>query len=286
LRIGVSGADAGALFTEGVRPPAAGRLTFQAEVTGTGRSPAAFIGSLAGSGSIKLERAQLQGLNPAVFETVVRASEIGLAMEGNRLRDFVGGVLDNASLPVPLAEAAININAGQARLSGVSTRTTGADLALTASLDLTASTLDAVLTLTGLPGSAAAERPAVLVALRGPLPEPRRVIDTSPLARWLTMRSVDRQSRQLDAIERARRSAVPPAERDGPQAAPPRESAPAAPPVVPQDVPSAEQAPPLPPPVQIPSATRPRADSTTAPQAPPATPSGVPRPPGLVGAQR
>ena len=46
------------------RPATSGRLTLQTEIEGAGRSPAAFIGSLTGFGTITLEQARLVGLNP------------------------------------------------------------------------------------------------------------------------------------------------------------------------------------------------------------------------------
>ena len=85
----------------------------------SGRSPAAFIGSLAGTGNIALENAQLAGLNPRVFDAVIRAVDLGIPTDANRIRDFVMTALENGTLPVARAEAAITIAAGQARLSNV-----------------------------------------------------------------------------------------------------------------------------------------------------------------------
>jgi large subunit ribosomal protein L24 len=286
LKLAVTGAEANAMFGEGERPPLAGRVTLQVELAGSGRSPAAFIGSLAGSGSIRLERAQLSGLNPSVFDTVVRAAELGMPIEGSRLREFVTGVLDGSSLQVSRAEAAINVNAGQARFSNIVLRPAGADLEVAANVDLSAATLDAQLTLTGLPVAQGAARPSVLVTLKGELPAPRRSIDTGPLTSWLTLRAVEQQSRQIDAMERVGREMAPSAVRDAPPAPPPartRETAPAASdPASPMN-----DAPPLPPPIEIPAAPKPPTAPQTAPRAegrapPPASPASRP---GLIGSQ-
>ena len=59
---GLSGADAGAFFAASGRPAVAGRLALQTELEGAGRSPAAFVGSLAGYGKVTLEQAELAGL--------------------------------------------------------------------------------------------------------------------------------------------------------------------------------------------------------------------------------
>ena len=72
VRVGLADADLGALFAGAERPAMAGRLTLQTELEGAGRSPAAFIGSLTGFGTVTLEQAQLVGLNPGVFGAVTR----------------------------------------------------------------------------------------------------------------------------------------------------------------------------------------------------------------------
>jgi hypothetical protein len=51
--------------------------------------------------------------------------------------------------------------------------------------------------------------------LKGPIATPRRTIDVSALTSWLTLQSVDRETRRLDAVERASKqpdsAVVPPA---------------------------------------------------------------------------
>jgi uncharacterized protein involved in outer membrane biogenesis len=299
LRVGLAEAELGAILASADRPATAGRLALQAEIEGTGRSPAAFIGSLTGFGTIALDQARLVGLNPNVFGAVTRAVELGIPTDGVRIREFVTGALDNAGLPVSKASAAISINAGQARLRDIVIQAAGAELQATVNLDLADAMVDALLTLNALPSAPGAAQPAVMVALKGTLPAPKRAVDTNLLASWLTLRAVEQQSRQIDAMEQAAREAaatapVKPAEPATPLAVP--ESAPAAPapsatsgisggaqaPAGAQ-VPAA-QAPALPPPITIPAAPKPRA----APRHEPATranaPLNAPLPP-LLGSQ-
>ena len=286
LRVGLADAELGAIFPSADRPATAGRLALQAELEGNGRSPAAFVGSLTGFGTVTLEKAQLVGLNPNVFGAVTRAVELGIPTEGRRIREFVTGALDNAGLPVPKASAAISISAGQARLRDIVIRADGADLQATVNVDLADAMLDALLTLNAPSGQGAAQ-PAVLVALKGTLPAPRRNIDTDLLTSWLTLRAVERQSRQIEAMEQAAREAAAAAA----AASPPKPVEPA-PPLVPDSAPpapnaasessGAAQAPALPPPVTIPAAPKPRA----VPRADNAAPARAAAPPPLsLGAQ-
>ena len=73
LRLGLADAELGAIFPSTDRPATSGRLALQTEIEGVGRSPAAFIGSLTGFGTVTLEQARLVGLNPEVFGAVTRA---------------------------------------------------------------------------------------------------------------------------------------------------------------------------------------------------------------------
>jgi large subunit ribosomal protein L24 len=287
LRAALTGVEAGALFGEGEQPPVTGRVTLQAELAGSGRSPAAFFGSLSGTGNIRLEAAQLARLNPGVFDTVERAAEIGMPTEGPRLQEFVAGVFNRGRLQVPKAEASINVAAGQARLSNVAVQAKEAELEVTANVDLAAATLDALLTLSRLRSPEAAARPALLVALKGALMEPHRAVDAGLLASWLTLRAVEQQSQQIDAMEKANRERPP---STAPASRPP--AAPAGDPDTTSSTRSETpigQPPTRPSPVDMPTAVQPPTRAPRAESAPPLAPSAparkVVRPPGLVGAQ-
>jgi len=201
---------------------------------------------------------------------------------------------------VPKASAVIGISAGQARLRDISIRADGADLQATVNVDLADAMVDALLTLNALPQSAGAVQPAVMVALKGPLPAPRRSIDTSLMNSWLTLRNVEQQSRQLDAMERAAREAAAaaaaaqsPAKPKESDQAPPAAASPTPEPAPAAPAPNATNgmsgelgAPVLPPPVTIPAAPKPRVAPRTDGAAPP-RPSARPNPagPGLLGPQ-
>ena len=209
VRIGLRDADAGAMFAGDGGPAIRGRLSVQAELEGAGRSPSAFIGSLAGFGAITLERGQIAGLNPGVFDAVSRAVELGIPTEGDRIRQFVTGVLDTAQVPVQAATVGVRINAGHARFDEFAMPMPGADLKATAGVNLTDGALDALVTLTGKPAADGKARPTLAIALKGPAMAPKRSIDTRPLISWLTLLTFEQQSRQIDAMEKAARDARP-----------------------------------------------------------------------------
>jgi len=293
--VSLSGAEAAEFLPgSGARPPVMGRVSLRADLEASGRSPAAFLGSLAGSGTVTLENAQLSGLNPRVFDAVIRAVDLGVATDAARVRDFVSTALETAKLPVARAEAVFSITAGQARLSNIATQSSGADLSAVASVDLVEANLDAVLTLSGDALQPGAPRPTLVVALKGPWTAPSRSIDASALSAWLALRSVERQAREVDAMERqqkAREQELLLREANVPPAQPASPSPPASGDTT-SAVPNGNTLPPLPPAIHVLPAPKPRAVAPAAPQArstpkPAVAPPPVVNPPlDLLGAQR
>jgi large subunit ribosomal protein L24 len=76
-KMSLAGADAATLLSGDGRPVIVGRLGLQAEVEGSGLSPASLIGSLSGTGKIELEDAQISGLDPRAFNAAIRAVDRG-----------------------------------------------------------------------------------------------------------------------------------------------------------------------------------------------------------------
>ena len=62
-----------------------GKLTLDAKVEGSGMSAVALMGSLAGDGTFKLENGRVVRLDPAAFETVMRAVDQGLPIDVTRI---------------------------------------------------------------------------------------------------------------------------------------------------------------------------------------------------------
>jgi hypothetical protein len=127
----------------------------------------------------------------------------------------------------------------------------------------------------------------LLVALKGALMEPHRAVDAGLLASWLTLRAVEQQSQQIDAMEKANRERPP---STAPASRPP--AAPAGDPDTTSSTRSETpigQPPTRPSPVDMPTAVQPPTRAPRAESAPPLAPSApartVVRPPGLVGAQ-
>ncbi len=236
------------------KPAVTGRVRLQVDLEGVGRSPLALIGSLSGNGLVSLSRAQFASLNAKVFETATRAVDQGVALDMKKISEIVTGALESGALAVPSAEGVITIAHGQIRLTNLVTRAEGADLTVAGSLDLLEQNLSARLGLAA--NEASGDQPVVSISLSGPLANPKRTVDVSALTAWLTLRAVEQQSKQLEAMEAKRRAATreePRTPVTAPQAVPPKVvTPPPVPPTPGYSSPAAPTlAPPLPPAIEI-----------------------------------
>ncbi len=277
-RIALANVDTSAIVPGPGQPAVNGRLTLQVEADGTGYSPASLLGSLQGTGTVSIESARLAGLDPQAFAAAIRAADRGVAINSAKVSEVVGPALAAGELVISRADGALTITAGRAHVSNVIAHGEGADLTLGGTLDLASRALDARLTLSGpadggAPGTA---RPDLFVALQGPAAAPQRNVDVSAFVDWLMLRSLDRETRRMEAVEADKHDpAAAPAE--GPsvpgrtepepagQAGPSQGASPSRLPGKPHQPETAaapaERAPSLPPPVEIRPAPGPAASS-------------------------
>jgi uncharacterized protein involved in outer membrane biogenesis len=208
VRVGVTGADVGDLLGSAARA-AAGRVSFDLNLDGTGRSAATLASTISGSGTVAFENLDLAGLDPQVFEAVIRAVDQGTPIEAAAVRKVAEAAFDKGRIRVARGEGALNASVGQLRWANVNLQGGGADLAGSASLDLSTGLGEGRLAFVGPStlGDFGAGRPEVNFTFRGPLAAPQRAIDVAPLVGWLTLRSVDLQAKRIEALEAERRDA-------------------------------------------------------------------------------
>ncbi len=203
----LAGADLAALTAGGAPAPLAGALDLQLDAKGVGRTPAALVASLTGSGTVTVRDAAVSGLDPRAFDVAAQLAEQGEEIEGAKLKASVEAALGRATLALGRVDGAFIMSGGQLQLANLSAQGAQADLALNATVDLARRLLDARLTLTGRAQSAGgAGRPEIDVAVKGPLGAPSRSIDVAKLLGWVTLRAVEVQARRLDAAEAQRRA--------------------------------------------------------------------------------
>jgi hypothetical protein len=200
-RISLANADMAALTALPWR--GAGRLSLQVDAKATGLSPATLLGDLSGTGTLSVEGAQFSGLDPAALNAAVAAVDKGLQVDAGKIGDLVATTLDAGKLNVPSASGTISLASGRARISSFAVPAKGADVSVSALFDLVEQSIDARVTLDGpsatnTPGS---QRPELAVVFKGPINAPRRNLDTANFVEWLTLRSVERETKRLEEIQ-------------------------------------------------------------------------------------
>ena len=175
-----------------------GRLSLEAMIDGSGRSPVALMGSLRGSGTFTAQDASIAHLDPAAFATVIGSIDAGTPIEPAALRQRLDVALAAGSFGIPRLLGTVTVAGGVARLAATMPNQ-GSDLAVAADVDLGARLIDATLTLTGPAGLGPPEagRPITEIALRGPVDGPTRSLDTTALADWLSLRAIAVNAQRL-----------------------------------------------------------------------------------------
>ena len=250
-RIAVTDADATQLLFGDGAAPLTGQAALTMQLEGMGRSPRALVGSLIGTGTLVLDHARIASLDPKVFAAAMTSVDQGLPIDAPRVRDVANRGLDAGPLVVPHAEATLIVAAGVARIDTFKARADAADLAVTGAYNFSDGRIDLRLAMSG-PAEGNSLQPEVAVQLRGPAAKPERVLDVSALTGWLALRSVDRQTKKIEAIEQGLPVEDAPAPSQKNETAPQKPDAAVAPPRRKPPQPTAQ---PLPPAIEIRPAT-------------------------------
>ncbi|MHB0769171.1 AsmA family protein [Bradyrhizobium sp. 5.13L] len=200
-RIELGNVDAAALRYRDLALPK-GRASLQMALSSQGRSAAALMGALAGSGTVTLESAEIAGLNPRAFEIAIRASDGGQVSDDSRLRQLVEPALSAGSIAVPSAQIPFTIRDGRLRVGATPLEARNARAIVSGGYDIPADQADIRASLTPIMTGLSGAPPEIQLFAAGPPDRLSRTVDLTPLSSWLAVRTIDRETRRLDAIER------------------------------------------------------------------------------------
>lgn len=282
-RVSLGNVDGGALRYRALEAPK-GSATIQMTLTSQGRSAAALVGALSGSGTVTLQAAKFAGLDPRAFEVAVRASDSGQARDDARLKQIVEPVLAAGSLSVASAQFPFTIRDGRLRVAATAIDAQGVRAVISGGYDIPADQADIRAALALTQPTTTSGRPEIQLFAAGTPDAMTRSVDVAALSSWLAVRAIDYETRRLDAIERGEPPPPPPtpisiplpdgaAPDIGPPAEPPanvplpgrdprrgkqpKAAAPSRPPApppaasAPPPPPARQQAAPLPPPIEV-----------------------------------
>jgi uncharacterized protein involved in outer membrane biogenesis len=205
----LSGVDALALRYRNLAMPK-GRASMQMTLMSQGRSAAALAGALSGSGTVTLEAARIAGLDPRAFELAIRASDSGQATDDARLKQIVEPVLSAGALSIASAQVPFNVRDGRIRVGATTLSANGVSAIISGGYDIPADQADIRATLALTAAGVTTGRPEIQLFAAGTPDAFNRTIDVTALSSWLAVRTIDRETRRLDAIERGEPPPPPP----------------------------------------------------------------------------
>jgi uncharacterized protein involved in outer membrane biogenesis len=205
-RVALTGVDGSALRYRSLAMPA-GRTSLQMTLISQGRSASALAGAISGNGTVTLEAARIAGLDPRAFEVAIRASDAGQATDDARLRKLVEPALSGGALLVASAQIPFTIHDGRLRVSATTLDGEGVRAIVSGGYDIPADQADlrAALTVPGA-GIGQASPPEIAIFAAGPPDALNRTVDVAALSSWLAVRTIDRETKRLDSIERGEAS--------------------------------------------------------------------------------
>ncbi|MGY8661629.1 AsmA-like C-terminal region-containing protein [Bradyrhizobium sp. UFLA05-109] len=200
-RIQLANVDATVLRYRNLAVPK-GRASVQMALSAQGRSIAALTGALAGNGTVTLDSAELTGLDPLAFELAIRASDNGQVADDARLRHLVEAALSAGPLRIGSAQIPFTIRDGRLRVGATTLEAKNARAIVSGGYDIPADQADIRASLTPIMTGLSGAPPEIQLFAAGPPDKLNRTVDLTPLSSWLAVRTIDRETRRLDAIER------------------------------------------------------------------------------------
>jgi uncharacterized protein involved in outer membrane biogenesis len=208
-RVQLSNVEGAALRYRALAMPA-GRASLQMTLASQGRSAAALLGALSGTGTVTLDGAKFVGLDPRAFEVAVRAGDSGQAKDDARLKQIVEPALAAGALWAGSVQVPFTIRDGRVRVAATTVDAQGVRAVISGGYDIPADQADirAAMALT-LP-TPTSGRPEIQLFAAGTPDAMTRTVDVAALSSWLAVRAIDQETRRLDAIERGEPPPPPP----------------------------------------------------------------------------
>ena len=193
-----------------------GRAALKMTMTSQGRSAEALAGALSGDGVLTLSNAKIAGLDPRAFEVAVRASDEGRVTDDARLMQIMQTALNAGALNIAAAQIGVAIKDGNLRIGATTLDGDGARAIVSGGYDIAADQADIRTALSSTTVGSGTSRPELRLFAAGTPDRLNKSLDVAALSTWLAVRSIDRETRRLDQLERETTpvplpAAVPPA---------------------------------------------------------------------------
>jgi uncharacterized protein involved in outer membrane biogenesis len=187
------------------RPGFSGRVDAAVDFASTGRSPAAVMNGLAGSGTMTFIGAALARSDPGALDRVVAKAQIPDApMDETNIAFGFGAELNRGPLAIPDGPAPLSLSGGVVKIGPIKMAAGRGDGSISADLDLRTLGAHARLTLTSPANDLkfwSGPPPSASVTLDNVLEAPKRQVDVSALSAGLAAQTIARESDRISAME-------------------------------------------------------------------------------------
>jgi uncharacterized protein involved in outer membrane biogenesis len=182
-----------------------GRVGGALEFASTGRTAAALVEGLAGTGTARFTNAALARTDPAALDRVVaKAQTPDAQLDETNVAFAFNNELDRGPLPVPDGSTPIALSGGALKFGPLAITRPRGDAALTGVLDLRKLSLETRLAVTSPSAGLkfwSGPAPSASVTLQDVLDAPRRQVDVSALSAGLATQAIARESDRIAALE-------------------------------------------------------------------------------------
>lgn len=202
------GVEGAALRYRGLAMPS-GKTSMRMSFASQGRSIAALTGAMTGSGTLTIDAARIAGLNPDVFDIAIKASDAGKAANEDQLRQIVAPELQRGDLAIKQAQIPFLLRDGCFSVGATTLDADGARAVVSGGYDVIADQVDIRASLTSRVAEKTNGPPQLDIFAVGTPDALARTVDVSGLSSWLALRTIDRETRRLDAISRGEAAPSP-----------------------------------------------------------------------------
>ena len=182
-----------------------GRIGGALDFASTGRSPAALINGLAGSGTVAFAGAALARSDPTALDRVVaKAQTPDAPLDETNIAFAFSNELNRAPLAIPDGSTPLSLSAGVMKIGPIKIPEGQGGEALSADLDLRTLTTQARFTLTSSASDLkfwSGAAPSAAVTIDNALEAPKRQIDISTLSAALAAQAIARETDRISTME-------------------------------------------------------------------------------------
>lgn len=188
-----------------IAPTIAGKTDFALQTTGSGRSAAALLASLRGSGVLSTGPLVVRGLNAEGFAPMIaEADAIGYEIKPEQMRALAEAAFLSGQTELPAADYPLAVTGGVIRVANATARSGGLSVTTDASVSLESGAISGEARLSYDPGDEAVAGPQPEIALDfRSKPDGGFTMDAdySPVIGYLTQRALEKEQARVEALQ-------------------------------------------------------------------------------------